>query len=93
MKRKPKRKMGRPTRSAASKRALAEIDLTQVDPLSVLRAIAADGSAPAAARVTAAKALLLVDRRGRSEEPPETEPSLDAVSRGALRILQGGKAR
>ncbi|WP_439398300.1 hypothetical protein ACRQ5Q_13645 [Bradyrhizobium sp. PMVTL-01] len=87
---KGKRKGGRPTRSVASKRALAEIDLSKVDPVSVLRQIAADASAPASARVQAARALIADDRRS-SEAPPEADTSLDAVSRGALRILNGGK--
>jgi hypothetical protein len=55
---KPRRSRGRPTRAEASRKALAGVDLGSVDPLDVLRAIAADTSAPASARVTAAKALI-----------------------------------
>ncbi|WP_338688339.1 hypothetical protein V5279_24495 [Bradyrhizobium sp. 26S5] len=88
---KAKGKGGRPTRSAASKRALAGVNLSAVDPRSVLRQIAADASAPASARVQAARALIADDRRN-NEAPPEADTALDAVSRGALRILNGGKA-
>lgn len=88
---KTRRKGGRPTRSAASTRALAQVDLSRIDPVSVLRQIAADTSAPASARVQAARALIADERRG-NEAPPEADPALDAVSRGALRILNGGKA-
>lgn len=86
---KKKRKVGRPTRRAASKAALAGIDLNAVDPKAVLRSIAADESAPASARVAAAKALLVLENKG---EESEGQESGDAVSRAALRILQGGRA-
>jgi len=46
------KKVGRPTRRAASKTALAGVDLSTVDPVSVLRSIAADESAPASAQVS-----------------------------------------
>jgi hypothetical protein len=57
---------GRPTRAQASAKALAglEIDPAMVDPKTVLRQIMCDTSAPAAARVSAAKALLAVHERG-----------------------------
>jgi hypothetical protein len=57
----PKRR-GRPTRAEVSAKALADLDPAQVDPLAILRTIASDASAPAAARVAACKALL--DRLG-----------------------------
>jgi hypothetical protein len=82
------KKVGRPTRRAASKTALAGVNLSAVDPVTVLRSIAADESAPASARVAAAKALLIVSQR---EDQPEDQCGGDAVSRQALRILQGGK--
>ena len=85
---KRKKKAGRPTRRAASKTALAGVDLSTVDPLAVLRSIAADESAPASARVAAARALLT---DGQHREQPASDGG-DAVSRRALRILQGGKA-
>jgi hypothetical protein len=89
MAKKPRGKVGRPTRRAASKTALEQVDLSAVDPVAVLRAIAGDTSAPASARVAAARALISDDRR--SSEKPEPE-KIDAVSRYALRILKGGKA-
>lgn len=84
---KRKKKVGRPTRRAASKTALAGVDLSTLDPVAVLRSIAADESAPASARVAAARALLADDKR--ADQP--TGDGGDAVSRHALRILQGGK--
>jgi hypothetical protein len=90
MAKKPKRKPGRPRREVASKAALAEVDLSEVDPINVLRSIAADDSAPASARVQAARSLIADDRRA---ERPEQHDLFggDAISRRALRILQGGK--
>jgi hypothetical protein len=57
---------GRPPRAQASAKALAGlvINPTTFDPLKVLVEIAADTSAPAAARVSAAKALLADRERG-----------------------------
>jgi len=51
---------GRPTRAQATAKALAgvTIDPTTVDPRVILAQIMVDTSAPAAARVSAAKALL-----------------------------------
>jgi len=60
--RKPKRKGGRPSRASASAKALLGVDLTAVDPVAILRAIAADLSAPASARVAACRTLLEQDR-------------------------------
>src|SRR5262249_13121948 len=59
---KPKRKGGRPSRAEASAKALRGLDLTAIDPVSILRAIAADLSAPASARVAACRALLEQDQ-------------------------------
>jgi hypothetical protein len=52
----------------ASAKALAGVDTAAVDPRAVLKAIAADVSAPASARAAAAKALLAdaVDREIRA---------------------------
>jgi hypothetical protein len=57
---------GRPTRAQASAKALAGlvIDPTTVDPKLILAQIMVDTSAPAAARVSAAKALLADRERG-----------------------------
>jgi hypothetical protein len=48
---------GRPSRAEASAKALRGVDVSACDPLDVLREIAADRSAPASARVAAAKEL------------------------------------
>jgi hypothetical protein len=53
---------GRPTRAEAPAKALAGVDLSSVDPLDVLRAIAADESAPASARVSACRELRAAER-------------------------------
>jgi hypothetical protein len=53
---------GRPSRAEASREALRGVDPQSVDPLDVLREIAADPSAPASARVAAVKALLAAER-------------------------------
>jgi hypothetical protein len=78
------RKPGRPPRSAATSRALRGVDLDAVDPVAVLRSIAADTSAPASARVAAAKALLALDNRP-SEKP------VDEATQRALVALAGGR--
>ena len=61
---KPKRRRGRPTREEASRKLLARlaVDPATIDPKAILAAIAADASAPAAARVTACRALLGMNR-------------------------------
>ena len=63
----PKRKGGRPNRAAASTKALAGVDLAAVDPVAILREIAGDTSAPAGARVAAAKTLLEVQDQDPAE--------------------------
>ena len=57
----PKRKRGRPTRAEASAKALAGVNLAAVDPVVVLRTIAADCSMPGTARVQAARSLLALE--------------------------------
>jgi hypothetical protein len=65
---KPKGKGGgRPSRAEASTKALRGVDLAAVDPVAVLREVMADRSAPASARVSAAKAL----RELRDQDPAE----------------------
>jgi len=61
--RKPKRKGGRPSRAEATTKALRGLDLTAIDPVAILREIAADLSAPATARVAACRALLDVQEQ------------------------------
>ncbi|MER9590929.1 hypothetical protein NKI94_19250 [Mesorhizobium australicum] len=80
-------KRGRPTRAAASKRALSGVDISAVDPLTVLRQIAADTSAPANARLQAARTLLA--REGKKEKGDGAEH--DRISERALTLLKGGR--
>jgi hypothetical protein len=49
---------GRPTRAQVSAKVLAGLDPSKVDPWMILRTIASDASAPAAARVSACRALI-----------------------------------
>ena len=79
------RKRGRPNRAAASSQALADVDVMAVDPKTVLRQIAADQSAPASARVMAARALLA------DTKPAADETGDDATTRLAIKLLQGGR--
>jgi len=65
--RKPRRKGGRPSRAEASVKALRGLDLTAIDPVAVLREIAADLSVPASARVAACRALLDVQHQDPAE--------------------------
>jgi hypothetical protein len=69
----PKRKGGRPSRAEASAKALRGVDLAEIDPVAILREIAGDTSAPAGARVAAAKALL-----GAQDQDPAEDPGGDA---------------
>jgi len=80
--RKPKRKGGRPSRAEASAKALCGVDLTAVDPVAILREIAADLSAPASARVQAARALLdLRDSNPAEDGSGDTRINMRAVAR------------
>jgi hypothetical protein len=85
-----KKKRGRPSRKAASRAALADVDVAAVDPITVLLAVAGDESAPASARVAAARALLRAGVLGKPENPSESAES-DPIARRALKILNGGK--
>ena len=80
---KPRRRPGRPTRAEASAHALRGVNLDHVDPLRILRSIAADTSLPASARVAAARALLAYDV-GKAEES-------DLLIDRALVVLRGGR--
>jgi hypothetical protein len=75
---------GRPTRAQASAKALAGlvIDPTTVDPKLILAQIMVDTSAPAAARVSAAKALL-ADRGDGGEARRDVD-----LNKRALALLQ-----
>jgi hypothetical protein len=70
--RKSKPKRGRPSRAEASAKALLGVDLAAVDPLAILRAIAADQSQPGSTRVAACRALL-----GMQDPVPAQDPSGD----------------
>jgi hypothetical protein len=85
----PQRKRGRPSKEEATRRALAAIliDPRGVDPLAVLAGIMMDVSAPAGARVSAAKALLAA----RDPEQPEVSVTSDVAER-AIRLLASRKA-
>jgi hypothetical protein len=81
-----KKRRGRPNRAAASAKALAGIDLAVIDPLAVLRSIAADKTAPASARVAAAKALLPA-RPHAGADDGAIPPALDTASAVAVRLV------
>jgi hypothetical protein len=82
--RKPKRKGGRPSRAEASAKALLGVDLAAVDPVAILRAIAADLSAPASARVAACRALIAARA---SDGPDGSAVAGDAISVRAQQLL------
>jgi hypothetical protein len=77
---------GRPTRAQASAKALVgvTIDPTTVDPRVILAQIMVDTSAPAAARVSAAKALLADRERG---DGAETRHEAD-LNKRALALMR-----
>lgn len=80
------RRRGRPSRAAASSKALAAVDLAELDPKDVLIQIAGDASAPAHARVAAARALLASERHGSRDDG-----NSDAVTEAAIRMLAGSR--
>ncbi|PBB20557.1 hypothetical protein [Mesorhizobium sp. WSM4313] len=82
-------KRGRPTRAQASTKALKGVDIDAVDPLTVLRQIASDTSAPASSRLAAAKALLAHDGRKKDDGDGAEH---DRISARALKLLKGGKS-
>ena len=81
---KPKRKGGRPSRAEASAKALLGVDLAVLDPVAILREIAADRSIPGATRVAACRALIAA----RAPAGPDNSPvSGDAVTERAQQLL------
>lgn len=82
---------GRPTRSEASSKALKGVAVTDVDPRHVLQQVAADLSAPASARVAAARALMTDAGAAGSQRNPAAPT--DAIALRALKILQGGNRK
>jgi hypothetical protein len=81
----PRRKGGRPNRAEASAKALLGVDLTAVDPLAILRAIAADRSMPGSTRVAACKALLGVQDRDNSAEASGGDTRINARAAAMMR--------
>ena len=62
-------------------------DPKEVDPVKILKEIAADSSAPAIVRVRACRALLLAERSQRpARGEPSANPDADPVTRRALEI-------
>src|SRR5262249_43670196 len=89
-----KTRIGRPNRATASAKAAAVliaagVDPADLDPVQILRTIAADASAPASARVAACKALL---RAAPQPDDPDGagEVSADKLSGKAIKMLQRG---
>jgi hypothetical protein len=85
---KPKSKGGRPSRAAASAKALRGIDPAAIDLVMVLRTIAADRSAPASARVNACRTLLALPgdpeaRRKAAEAAVLARPTKKALQQRA----------
>jgi hypothetical protein len=87
----PRRKRGRPTREEAMRRALAAIlvDPASIDPRQILAGIAMDVSAPAGARVAAAKALLLEQH---DQDPAEVSSVGSDIAKRAIQLMASRKA-
>lgn len=87
---KPRPKGGRPTRAQATAKALAAlaIDPRTVDPLAVLAGIMVDRSAPAGARVQAARALIAARHQG----PAEDSATGSDMAARAIRLMAARKA-
>ena len=91
---KPKR--GRPTNLEKARRAelASSVDPASVDPVAVLQRIAGNPFAPAAARVSAAKALLAIKPVAQPSGEAEGEDiPRDALSRKAFDILNDSSKR
>jgi hypothetical protein len=71
----------------ASAKALRGVDVAAVDPVAVLREIAADRSAPALARMGAAKALLTLPDGSEVRTAAE-----DTIAARAIRLLAARRA-
>jgi hypothetical protein len=84
--RKPGRKGGRPSRAEASAKALLGVDRTVVNPVAILREIAADRSMPGSTRVSAAKALLALPDGSDARAVAD-----DAVSTRAIQIMAAAR--
>lgn len=77
---KPKGKGGRPSRAEASAKALRVVDLTAVDPVAILREIAADRSQPGSTRVSACRTLLGVPDPAAEDSGGDTRINARAVA-------------
>jgi hypothetical protein len=87
---KPKRRRGMPSRAEATRRALAlleGLDPSSIDPEKVLAAIAVDTSAPASARVAAARALLTLRPALPSKDKPKDQNDLNAAANQAATLM------
>ena len=80
----PKRNGGRPSRAEASAKALRGVDLAEIDPVAILREIAGDTSAPAGARVAAAKTLLEVQ----DQDPAENAGGDTRINARAVALMR-----
>lgn len=85
---KQRRRVGRPKRAAATKKALAalSVDPASIDPRSILASIAADVSAPASARVQACRALISGPSEPKRAEAGTGVPD-DDVTQRALHLM------
>jgi hypothetical protein len=88
------RKGGRPTRVQARTKAMAALlkegaDLADFDPRLILRAIAADPSAPAVARVSACRCLLACEK-DTGDEAGSNSAAMSKASRRAIELLSSG---
>jgi len=83
-----KRRPGRPSRAEATRKALEAlgVDPQTIDPKAILAAIAADASAPASARVAAARTLLQTQTAelGRQEDDPINARAIEIMMTGRL---------
>jgi len=84
--RKPRSRGGRPSRAQASAKALRGVDLTAVDPVAILRAIAADSSQPASARVAACRTLL-----GLKDSAEDSAAAAGDVAERAIRRMAAAR--
>jgi hypothetical protein len=81
---KPRRKAGRPSRAEASARALLGVDIGALDPVVVLREIAADRSMPGSTRVSACRALLELQ----DQDPAEHAKGDTRVNARAIAMMR-----
>jgi hypothetical protein len=77
---KPRRKGGRPSRAEASAKALLGVDLGAINPVAILREIAADRSMPGSTRVAACRALLAQPDQAPAEDAGDTRINARAVA-------------